>query len=187
MTTAAGTGTSVRAKTGAAARSVLRDAAFDDVEAAFSLMARKAGLPRLHERFSAAAGVDLEPSSFQLIRRLELAEPIRMSDLAALMGLDLSTVSRQVALLEAAGLVGRSRDPLDGRASLLTLNERGRIASSRICASRRSLFAEFLSDWPKEDVELFAALLTRFAHAMAAFAERGPGDGREPSAEGGTP
>jgi DNA-binding MarR family transcriptional regulator len=148
-----------------------RDRALDDVEGAFSLMARKAGLPRLHERFSAAAGVDLEPSSFQLMRRVEQVEPIRASDLAVLAGLDLSTVSRQVAALEAAGLLERSRDPQDGRASLLTLSQRGRVASTQVCEARRNLFAEFLTDWPDEDIERFADLLSRFAQAMAAFAE----------------
>jgi DNA-binding MarR family transcriptional regulator len=168
---------------GTEARSAGRDRAFDDVEAAFSLMARKAGLPRLHERFSAAAGVDLEPSSFHLLRRLEHAEPVRASDLAVQAGLDLSTVSRQVAALEAAGLLERARDPQDGRASLLTLSERGRLASARVCEARLALFKECLTDWPDEDIERFADLLRRFAQAMAAFAEYQTASGRPPRPE----
>ena len=149
-----------------------RDHALDDLEAAFGLMARKAGTPRLHERLTATAGVRLDPSSFQLIRRLEGSDPIRASDLAALMSLDLSTVSRHIALLEAHGLVERHPDPVDGRASLLTLSEWGRSVSSRVCAARRELFAEFLSEWPERDMGRLAQLLTRFARDMASFADR---------------
>jgi len=149
-----------------------RDHAFDDVEGAFALMARKAGLPRIHERMTAAAGVALDHSSFQLLRRLGESGPLRASDLANQALLDLSTVSRQVAYLEALGLVERHPDPLDGRASLLSLSRKGRAASSRLCDARRQMFAEMLAEWPVEDVERFAELLNRFAHALAALAER---------------
>lgn len=135
-------------------------------------MARKAGLPRIHERMTAAAGVALDHSSFQLLRRLGDTGPLRASDLASQALLDLSTVSRQVAYLEAMGLVERHPDPLDGRASLLTLSRKGRAASSRLCDARREMFAEMLAQWPEEDVERFAELLSRFAHAMASLAER---------------
>jgi DNA-binding MarR family transcriptional regulator len=161
-----------------------RDHALDDLEAAFGLMARKAGTPRLHERLTATVGVRLDPSSFQLIRRLDGSDPIRASDLAGLMCLDLSTISRHLASLEARGLVERQPDPLDGRASLLTLSERGRSVSSRVCAARRELFAEFLSEWPEREIERLAGLLTRFAADMAAFADRpSDRDARSPARE----
>ena len=155
------------------------DRAFDSVEEAFALLARKAGMPRLHERMTAATGVDLDASSFHLIRRLEELGPTRPSDLAPRMGLDLSTVSRQVTTLEAAGLVSRTPDPQDGRAWLVSLSERGAEVSERVCATRRDMFAEILADWPTEDVEGFATLLARFARAMASFAEP-PSHPKEP-------
>jgi DNA-binding MarR family transcriptional regulator len=144
-----------------------RQRAVDQIEGAFALMARKSGLPRIHERMAAAARTSLDPSSFKLLRHLGEAGPIRASDLAASACLDLSTVSRQVAGLESLGLVERRRDPLDGRASLLLLSARGRAASSRLSEARRAMFGEMVTDWPEEDVERFAELLTRFARAMA--------------------
>jgi DNA-binding MarR family transcriptional regulator len=164
----------IEPRTAAEVDPTIRDRALDEVEAAFSLMARKAGLPRLHERMTAAVGIPLEHASFQLVRRLGESGPLRASELAVLMGLDLSTVSRQVASLEVAGLVERRPDPVDRRASLLTLSEEGRVASSRICAARRAMFAEMLTVWPEEDVERFAELIGRFAHAMATLAEHHP-------------
>jgi EmrB/QacA subfamily drug resistance transporter len=50
----------------------------------------------------------------------------RLKDLAALAGLDASTVSRETAHLIALGLVERRSDPLDGRAARLALTEQGR-------------------------------------------------------------
>ena len=50
----------------------------------------------------------------------------RLKDLAALAGLDASTVSRETAHLIALGLVERRSDLLDGRAARLALTEQGR-------------------------------------------------------------
>jgi DNA-binding MarR family transcriptional regulator len=148
-----------------------RGRGLDEIEAAFGLMARKAGLARVHERMCAAAGVDLDLPSFTLMRRLGECGPARASDLAVLAGLDLSTVSRQIASLEHVGLVERRPDPLDGRASLLLLSARGRSVSAKLSKARRTVFAEVLAEWPEDDVERFGDLLARFARAMAGINE----------------
>jgi DNA-binding MarR family transcriptional regulator len=157
-----------------------RDHALDEIEGAFGLMARKAGLPRVHERMCAAAGIDLDLPSFNLLRRLGECGPARASDLAALACLDLSTVSRQVASLEHVGLVERRPDPLDGRASLLLLSSSGKRVSDRLSKARRTMFAEVLAEWPEEDVERFGELLYRFARAMARMNEPAPGRSASP-------
>src|SRR5262249_21881321 len=101
--------------------------------------------------------------------------PARASDLAQLVCLDLSTVSRQVASLEHVGLVERRPDPLDGRASLLLLSSKGKRVSDRLSEARRTMFAEVLADWPEDDVERFGDLLSRFARVMASMNEAAPG------------
>ena len=56
---------------------------------------------------------------------LQDAGPLRASDLVARLGLDKSTVSRQVASLVDLGLVDRGADPDDGRAQVLTPSAEG--------------------------------------------------------------
>ena len=51
---------------------------------------------------------------------------MRVSDLAACVELDASTVSRQIKQLEDKGIVERTADPADGRASLVRLTDDGR-------------------------------------------------------------
>ena len=50
---------------------------------------------------------------------------LRLGALAGDLGVDTSVVSRTVALAVQRGLVARRPDPRDGRASLLSLTERG--------------------------------------------------------------
>jgi DNA-binding MarR family transcriptional regulator len=76
--------------------------------------------------------------------------------------LDVSTVSRQVAALQAAGLICRAPDPSDGRAALLTVTPTGRDVLERTRAQRRQILHDVLAGWPAQDVELFAGLLAKF-------------------------
>jgi DNA-binding MarR family transcriptional regulator len=91
----------------------------------------------------------------------------RLKDLAALAGLDASTVSRETAHLIARGLVERRSDPLDGRAARLALTDRGR---ERLCSLRTAVLDQLrgaMESWHPEDVDAFATALHRFARGLA--------------------
>lgn len=122
----------------------------------------------------AGAAVDLEPSGFTLLRRLDDLGPSRASDLAHHVGLDLSTVSRQIASLLAAGLVDRTPDAQDRRAGLLAVSARGRGVLDRALQARRALLADALGDWSAADLRNLASVLERFAESISSFAERSP-------------
>ncbi|MCW2778144.1 MAG: transcriptional regulator, MarR family [Frankiales bacterium] len=100
--------------------------------------------------------------------------PLRLSDLADRLLLDLSTVSRQVPALERDGLLQREPDPCDRRASLLSLTDAGRAA----LAARRRAQAEHLAvalpDWSDDDVAHLAALLGRLNTDLSAHRSAQP-------------
>ncbi|MGX6600737.1 MarR family winged helix-turn-helix transcriptional regulator [Micromonosporaceae bacterium Da 78-11] len=86
-----------------------------------------------------------------------------LKDLAARNALDPSTVSRAVATLVRLGLVRRTADPTDGRASILELTEPGHIALRDTHAGYDALLAEALAGWSPAELALFGTLLQRFA------------------------
>lgn len=86
-------------------------------------------------------------------------DPLRPSALADLLYLDLSTVSRQLAGLEAAGWMVRERDPEDKRAFLVRLTDDGRRVLRANLAARRALLMDVLTDWSEEERLEFARLL----------------------------
>jgi len=85
-----------------------------------------------------------------------------LKDLAALSALDPSTVSRSVAALVRAGLVERTADPADGRASVLDLTALGRQTLAEVNGWADRSLADALREWHPEDVAVLAALLRRF-------------------------
>jgi DNA-binding MarR family transcriptional regulator len=94
---------------------------------------------------------------------IDSAGDCHLKDLAARSALDPSTVSRAVATLVKSGLVGRSADPADGRASVLALTPEGRRTLDEVNGWMDDRLADALKDWSPEDIAVFSALMQRFA------------------------
>lgn len=111
-----------------------------------------------------AQGEHVDRSGYWALVRLdEAAEPLRLSDLAASLELDLSTVSRQVRHLVDTGLVTREADPDDGRAALLALSPRGRHVLEAVRAARRQVLGRSLGGWTPNQRSRLAESVSRLA------------------------
>lgn len=148
------------------------DPAITAIEEAVVSIVRVATLPRVQERFVAQSGVALERAAYGVLRELEAERSVRLTELVNRIGLDLSTVSRQLKALESAGLVVRSEDPVDRRAAGVRLSESGVEALGRLQDVRHRFLAEVLADWPAEDRNRLAPLLERLARGVRVFGER---------------
>lgn len=128
------------------------------------LSSLKQHAPRFHE--------GVEPSAYPVLFNL-VAEPRRVSALAECVHSDVSTVSRQVSALLSHGLVDKIADPLDGRASMVSLSDAGHELVERLKAGRGRWFQQILSDWEPEEAEQLIALLGRFTQSFEAAKDAG--------------
>lgn len=96
-------------------------------------------------------GKSVDRAGYWLLVRLSSQAPVRLSELADTVELDLSTVSRQMRDLVAIGLVVKVPDPEDGRASLLSLSDRGWAVLETVSEARRQALAEVIDDWSEEE------------------------------------
>jgi DNA-binding MarR family transcriptional regulator len=71
-------------------------------------------------------------------------------------------VTRKAQQLERSGLVSRTADHQDGRATRLRLTAQGRRTINRFLAARRAWLTSLLSSWPEADQIGFARLLRQF-------------------------
>jgi DNA-binding MarR family transcriptional regulator len=133
--------------------------AFVDLEREIGLLLRRSRA--ISARLAGELHPDLDGAAYGLLSLLQDAGPLRASDLVARIGLDKSTVSRQVAHLVDLGLVNRAADPVDGRAQVLTPSPEGAARLARIRDVRRARWEDDLSDWPASDVAALADLLHR--------------------------
>ncbi|MEU9166625.1 MarR family winged helix-turn-helix transcriptional regulator [Streptomyces sp. NPDC048420] len=130
--------------------------AVETIQHEMTVFARRAraSAGRLHPELSLV--------SYTLLGHLEERDGCRATDLAAHYALDKSTVSRQVAGLERAGLIERRTDPDDHRVQVLHLTEAGRDILGQVTVSRRAAVGERLAEWSEEDLERFAGYLVRY-------------------------
>jgi DNA-binding MarR family transcriptional regulator len=121
-----------------------------------------------------AAGITLEAGLLPLLVRIGLHGPIGVVQAAELLGRDHSTVSRQVAKLEAQGLVIRAPSPADGRMRLAEVTPAGREALDAIDAARRELMDAALAAWSPADRRDLERLLTKLADQAEAWSRGDP-------------
>lgn len=132
-----------------------------------ALFARRAEQTRLGGVGKARNSMDR--AAYLLLNRLDHEGPMGVKALAEGMGIDSSTVTRQVAPLVDSGLVKRTSHPEDGRAVVLALSPRGRMRLDEVRASRQQLMAVVTEGWTPEEREVFCDLLGRFNISLSAY------------------
>ncbi|MCZ1007768.1 MarR family transcriptional regulator [Streptomyces sp. DSM 41527] len=140
-------------------------ALLDALQHQVAVFARRAEQSRLGGVGQARNSMDR--AAYLLLNRLDQEGPMGVKALAAGMGIDSSTVTRQVAPLVDSGLVSRATHPEDGRAVVLQLSERGLARLEEVRTSRRALMALVTEQWTEEERTAFTTLLTRFNASLS--------------------
>lgn len=119
----------------------------------------------IHER-ARAVHPDLQPAAYLLLAHLAGAGPSRSSALVDAIGIDKGAISRQVQQLTELGLVERTPDPVDGRATLLSATREARRRLDDVAAQRRAQLAERLAGWTDEELSSLVDELARYNAAL---------------------
>lgn len=104
---------------------------------------------------------EMEPGAYGLLAALQRRGSLRLTDLAAEIGVGKPSVSRQVKMLEDLGVVGKVADPGDRRSQTITLTEVGAAQLAAAQQSRQRIFRDLLADWPVEELSTLSALLLK--------------------------
>lgn len=110
----------------------------------------------------------LQPASYLMLGYLASEGPMRSSAMAEAFDIDKGAISRQVGHLEDLGLVERTPDPADGRASLVSASADAVRRLEDISADRRRWMDAKLGDWSDVELEQFAVVLGRYNEALNA-------------------
>lgn len=106
-------------------------------------------------------GYPMERAHYLLLGRLEGGEK-STGDIAETLGLDHSTVVRQVAAVEELGFAERRINPRDRRSVLVGLTPAGATSVAAMREVRQTRLGRILADWSDAEREAFAGLLKRF-------------------------
>lgn len=124
------------------------------------------GLKDINGHALEATGVQCEQAGAHVLGRLELLGPVRLTDLANALGLDPSSVSRQVTALERCGLVAREKDQADQRAQRLHLTDKGSDVVAVLRRARAEALERLTPGWSARDIDDLTDRLARLNHEL---------------------
>jgi DNA-binding MarR family transcriptional regulator len=131
------------------------DAFFD-----LSVATRSKALLRTHH---------LERHGYSILNELDKAGPLRAADLAEMLGLDQSTMSRRITALRRQGLLMASPNTSDARSSYLSLSARGRSVLTRSRHIMMSNQMAMFDGWDDDQIREFTYLLRKYVESAAKY------------------
>ncbi|EIV92500.1 MarR family winged helix-turn-helix transcriptional regulator [Frankia sp. QA3] len=136
------------------------------LETALSALIRWSESKHIRLEVARRSGCDVSPSEMRLLEHFDLSGPMRVSDIAECMHIDISTVSLQLRQLRRKLLVDQSKDPRDRRVSLITITDDGRDAVRRTRRARCELLEKVFVQVEPDELEQAAAVLLRVQEHM---------------------
>jgi DNA-binding MarR family transcriptional regulator len=118
-------------------------------------------LVRRSQEFSGEIHPGLSLVDYTLLTRIAANPGTRSADLAALFGLDKSTLSRQVNVLVERGLVERTGERPGKRGVVLELTNNGSHAVATAVDDVRAALNGWLEGWSDREIGDFAAMVAR--------------------------
>jgi DNA-binding MarR family transcriptional regulator len=116
-----------------------------------------------------AASLPDDANAIPALYHLAASGPLRPSAMAAAHHVSAPTASRLIEKLSAAGLVLRTPDPQDSRATLVALTPEGATVARELFEAGDVMMATLQANWSDAERETFAGLLSKLVAATATF------------------
>lgn len=146
-------------------------ASLQAIQRALEQLLRLSASRRVYNAQASMAGVTVSQQAYVLLSRIQQDGPLAMGELARRTHMDPGATARQVAVLEAKGLVRRSPSPQDGRVSLVETTKSGEQERSRLAGVSNNHMVRVLSGWSERDQQSFARLLGKFVDDLRAIGD----------------
>lgn len=117
---------------------------------------------------SRAVHPELQSATYLMLSWIEQHGPVRASSIAEAFAIDKGAISRQAQHLIELGLVDRTPDPDDGRATLLSASSAAVRRLEAVTEERRAWVDDRLGDLSDRDLGDFVRLLGRYNAALDA-------------------
>jgi DNA-binding MarR family transcriptional regulator len=112
------------------------------------------------------AARDLSRGDIVTLGVVERGGSTRPGQIASMLGVDPSVVSRQLATLDRLGLIARGTDPLDRRAELISVTPQGRERLQEARDAMCSALATRLTGWDPETIAGAAVVVEDLADLL---------------------
>ena len=115
----------------------------------------------------AVAGTGISPNEYAVLSAIGVMRSVSPTELATLLRVPPTSISRHVARMVEAGLAVRSPNPADRRSYLLELTEAGRAVIATVVPRFRELLERLSARAPVDEIEAALVQLEDAARAVA--------------------
>lgn len=114
------------------------------------------------------ANISLDRASAALLRVVASSpnKAVRAQDVAHKLGIEAPSVTRKIQQLEAEGLLTRTPDKKDRRATNLHITPEGRAALQRLQAARHEIISRSVEGWSPQELEPLALGMSRLSKQL---------------------
>jgi DNA-binding MarR family transcriptional regulator len=119
------------------------------------------GLGTVRREIGRHALAELGSQGFTALGVVHVHGPVRVSEVAQRLAVDLSVASRQVNALISAGYLVKEQDPDDARATLLSTTEDGQRVLEESHRRMVHAFGRVLEGWSDDEIAALAGSLER--------------------------
>jgi DNA-binding MarR family transcriptional regulator len=109
----------------------------------------------------------LQPAAYLILGHIAESGPVRASSIVETFDMDKGAISRHVHHLISLGLVDRTPDPEDGRATLLAVTDEAARRMQEVAEHRRKWLDEQLGDWSERELADFVRQLGRYNSSLS--------------------
>ncbi|MBV7274290.1 MarR family transcriptional regulator [Clostridiaceae bacterium UIB06] len=134
----------------------------ENIEIELSILLKNLTLISTYKKFG-----NLDRSAYLLLYSIISCESTGVKSLAEELHLDISTISRQVRVLEEKGYLYRIPDKLDRRSYFLQATDLGLIEFNECKQLKLTKLEELLKNWSTEEYQVFGALLKKYNSSLA--------------------
>jgi DNA-binding MarR family transcriptional regulator len=138
----------------------------DALNVALERLRRLMGSRSVYARQAEAAEVALPQQAVQVLSTLAGQPPRAVAEVARAARMDVGAVSRQLRILEDAGLASRKGSPTNGTVVLTAATAAGEELAARFRDVGRAQLERALAAWPPEEREQLGRLMLRFVEDL---------------------
>jgi DNA-binding MarR family transcriptional regulator len=122
---------------------------------------------RMRSFEASGTGCGLSRTQIAVLGTLAQSGPMRLTTLSSVLHQEMTSLSRQVAAMDEAGMVERVRDETDRRAWTVHLTDHGAETLDRIQDGRKRWFDKTLGEFSAQQIADTAAVLNALSEATA--------------------
>ncbi|WP_300678329.1 MarR family transcriptional regulator [Nocardioides sp.] len=134
------------------------------VEAEIGRLVRR--VKRMIGERAASVHPELQGMSYLILGWIKQNGPARASAIVEAFRIDKGALSRHLQHLDDLGLIVRTPDPCDGRASLVEISTAGNARITEVDDAQRRLNEQLLDDWSVAEIEELGSQLKRYNAAL---------------------